>query len=83
MQFHHIQELITEKKLEVRKIDTKVNITNCLTKLLLEQHFGALRTRMGLRQAIELKGVDQGVEGKSKTDPIGRADKAKSKESER
>ena len=29
---HHIWQLITDKKLEVRKIDTKVNIVDCLTK---------------------------------------------------
>ena len=32
--YHHIRELVTEKKLEVRKIDTKVNIANSLTKPL-------------------------------------------------
>ena len=38
--FHHIQELITKKKLKVQKIDTEVNITDCLMKPLLEQCFG-------------------------------------------
>ena len=46
--FHHIRELVTEKKLDVRKIDTEVNIANCLTKPLPKQCFGALRTMMGL-----------------------------------
>ena len=48
VRFHHIRELVTEKKLEVRKIDTKVNIVDCLTKPLPDQRFGALRTKMGL-----------------------------------
>ena len=51
--FHHIYELVTEKKLEVRKIDTEVNIADCLTKPLPDQRFGALRTKLGLRQATE------------------------------
>ena len=32
-----------EKKLEIRKIDTKVDIIDCLTKPLLEQCFTSLR----------------------------------------
>ena len=32
--YHHIRELMTEKKLEIWKMDTKVNIADCLTKLL-------------------------------------------------
>ena len=31
VQYHHIRELVTEKKLEIRKIDTEVNIVDCLT----------------------------------------------------
>ena len=46
--FHHIRELVTKKKLEVWKIDTEVNIVDCLTKPLPEQRFRALRTMMGL-----------------------------------
>ena len=49
VRYHHIRELMTEKKLEVQKIDTEVNITDCLTKPLLDQRFGALRAKMGLR----------------------------------
>ena len=44
VRYHHI----TEKKLEVWKIDTEVNIVDCLTKPLPNQRFGALRTKMGL-----------------------------------
>ena len=46
--FHHIRELVIERKLEVQKIDIEVNIANYLTKPLLEQRFRSLRDRMGL-----------------------------------
>ena len=46
VRFHHIWELVTKKKPEVRKIDTEVNIVDCPTKPLLDQCFGALRTKM-------------------------------------
>ena len=45
--YHHILELMTEKKLEVGKIDTKVNIVDCLTKPLPDLR-GTLRTKMEL-----------------------------------
>ena len=35
--YHHIQELVTNKKLDVQKVDIKVNITNNLTKSLSGQ----------------------------------------------
>ena len=50
---YHIQELITDKKLDVWKVDTEVNITDSLTKPLLDQCFGTLRGQMGLQQADE------------------------------
>ena len=34
VRFHHIWELVTEKKLEVWKINTEVNIVDCMTKPL-------------------------------------------------
>ena len=61
--FHHIYELVTEKKLEVRKIDTEVNIVDFPTKPLSYQHFGALRKKMGLRQATELNRAERGAKG--------------------
>ena len=67
--FHHILELITEKKLEVQKIDTEVNIADCLTKPLPKQRFGALRTMMGLWQATEQVRAERGAKGKSKIEP--------------
>ena len=67
VRYHHIRELVTEKKLEVRKIDTEVNIADCLTKPLPDQRFGALRTKMGLRQATEQKKAERGAEGKSRS----------------
>ena len=45
MRFHHIRELVMEKKLEVWNVDIEVNI---LTKPLLEQHFRPLRNTMRL-----------------------------------
>ena len=65
VRYHHIRELVTEKKLEVRKIDIEVNIADCLTKTLPDQRFGALRTKMGLRQATEQKKAERGAEGKN------------------
>ena len=53
VRFHHIRELVTEKRLEVQKIDTEVNIADFLTKPLPDQHLGALRTKLGLRQATK------------------------------
>ena len=56
-----------EKELEVRKIDIEVNISDFLTKPLLDQCFRTLRTMMGLQQAIEQKEAKQTtVEGKIK-----------------
>ena len=53
VRYHHIQELIINKKLEVRKVDTEVNIANSMTKPLPDHRFGALRRRMGLQQVEE------------------------------
>ena len=53
LQFHHIRELVAEEKLEVQKIDSEVNIVDCLMKPLQDQRFRALRTKMGLRQVTE------------------------------
>ena len=64
--FHHIQELVTKKKLEFWKINTEVNIADCLTKPLPKQCFGALRTMTGLRQATELMRVERGLEERSR-----------------
>ena len=67
VRYHHIREFITRKRPEVRKIDTDVNIADFLTKPLLDQRFGALRTKMGLRQATEQKKAERGGEGKSRS----------------
>jgi hypothetical protein len=40
--YHHIRELITEKRLEIRKIDTELNIADSLTKPLPEDRFKLL-----------------------------------------
>ena len=64
IRYHHIREIITEKKLKVWKIDIKVNIADCLTKPLPDLRFGALRTKMGLRQATKQKKAERGAEGK-------------------
>ena len=39
VQYHNIIELITEKRLKIRKIDTMMNITDSLTKVLPEDRF--------------------------------------------
>ena len=83
VRFPHILELVTEKKLEVQKIDTEINISDCLTKLLPELHFGALRNTMGLRQGTGQKRAEQeNATGKSSIDLAKHAKKAKSKELE-
>ena len=61
-----MRELVTKKNLIVRKIDTGVNIADCLTKPLFDQCFGTLRTKMRLWQATNQKKAEQGREGKSK-----------------
>ena len=66
VRFNHIRKLVTETKLEVWMIDTEVNIADCMTKSLPEQHFGALRTKMELRQPTEQNKAKQGGEVKSK-----------------
>ena len=63
VRFHHIRELVTEKKLEVRKIDIEVNIADFLAKPLPDQRFGALRTKLGLRQATEQSRAERGTRG--------------------
>ena len=53
MRYHYIWEFVIEKKLEVRNVDTKVNIVDNLMKPLLDQRFEALRKHMELQQAKE------------------------------
>ena len=36
VRYHHIRELVTEKRLEIRKIDTELNIADGLRKPVLE-----------------------------------------------
>ena len=63
---HHIGELTTDKNLDVRKEDTKVNITDTLQKPLPDQHVGMLRGKMRLLQAEGGNRVKyEGVEDKS------------------
>ena len=50
---YHIQELITDKKLDVWKVDTELNIADSLTKPLSDHHFGTLRRQIGLLQSEE------------------------------
>ena len=59
MRFHHIHELLTEKKLEVQTINTEVNIVDCLTMQLPNQHFKTLKTMMGLGQEPEQKEANE------------------------
>ena len=75
------QELVTDKKLEVWKDDTEVNITESLTKPLPNHCFGALRRQMGLEQAKEHKGTESKDEaGESKIRRAKRAETWKPKE---
>ena len=55
---------------EAWKIDTEVNITDCLTKPLLDLRFRALRAEMGLRQVTEQAKAEQGAEGKNGSEQL-------------
>ena len=79
MRYHHIRELITDKKLEVWKVDTNVNIVDSLMKPLPNHRFRVLRRQMELHQAKEHKGVESNVAARESE--IERAEMAKSKES--
>ena len=50
MRYHRIRELVTDKKLEVRKVNIEVNIINNLMKTLPNHRFRALRRLIGLQQ---------------------------------
>ena len=67
VRYHRIRELVTDKKLDVQKVDTEVNIADSIMKPLLDQRFGMLRGKMGLQQANERnKAKPKGVEGNSR-----------------
>ena len=78
---HHIWELVTNKKLEVRKVDTEVNIADSLTKPLSNKSFNALRGHMELQQASEQRRAKRKAEGKSKNGTTRQVEQTKSKES--
>ena len=61
MRYHHIWELVTNKKREDQKVDIEVNIINNLRKPLLDHCFGALRRQMGLQQAKENRQAESEV----------------------
>ena len=68
--YHHIQELVPDKKLEVWKVDNEANIADSLMKKSLDQCFGTLRGLMGLQQASAWRGAERKEsEGKSKIGP--------------
>ena len=66
VRYHHIRELVTNKKLEVRKVDTKVNIANNVTKSLPDQRSNAVRGHIGLQQASDPRRPERKEKGKSK-----------------
>ena len=80
MRNHHIRELVTDKKFNVQKVDTEVNIAKSLTKQLLDQHFNALRGHMGLQQASEQRRAESKAKGNSKNGTAKQVEQAKSKE---
>ena len=64
VRYHHIWELIINKKLKAQKFNTKVNITYCLTKPVLDHHFKSLRRQMGLQVDVDKKAKSkEGEEG--------------------
>ena len=80
VRYHHIRELVIDKKLEVRKVDTEVNIADSLTKPLLDQHFNTLREHMELQQESEQRRDERKAEGKSKNGTTREVEHTKSKE---
>ena len=63
VRYHHIWELIINKK-QAQKFNTKVNITYCLTKPVLDHHFKSLRRQMGLQVDVDKKAKsNEGEEG--------------------
>ena len=50
VRYHHILELVIDKKVDIRKVDIEVNIVDSLTKPLSDQRFKALRGHTGLQQ---------------------------------
>ena len=58
MRYHHIRELVIEKKHEVRKVDIEMKIADNLTKLLPDHCFEALRRQMGLQKVEEHEGAE-------------------------
>ena len=73
--YHHIWELVTNKKLEVWKIDTDVNIVDGLTKTLLDHLFSALRRQMGLRPIAK--------NGAAKSEETGKGEESQSREAKK
>ena len=77
VRYHHIRDLVTDKKLEVRKVDTKVNIADRLTKPLLDQRFNRLKGHIGLQQASEQRRTERKVEAKSTNDTTRQVEQTK------
>ena len=69
VRYHHIRELIIDKKLDNGKVDTAVNIVDSLTKYPSDERFKVLRGHTGLQQASKQRGAERGAEGKSKIEP--------------
>ena len=75
VRYHRIRELVTDKKLEVRKVNIEVNIINNLMKTLPNHRFRVLRRQMELHQAKEHKGTESKDEaGESKIRRAKRAE---------
>ena len=68
VRYHHIREFVTDKKLEVRKVDIEVNIADSLTKPLPYHRFGMLRRQMALFQAENQRRAKSGVLGSQKSE---------------
>ena len=80
VRYHHILELVIDKKVDIRKVDIEVNIVDSLTKPLSDQRFKALRGHTGLQQASKQRGAERGAEGKLKNNINRQVETAKSKE---
>ena len=80
VRYHHIRELIIDKKLDNGKVDTAVNIVDSLTKYPSDERFKVLRGHTGLQQASKQRGYKRGAEGKLKNNINRQVETAKSKE---
>ena len=63
--YHHIRELIMEKRLKINKIDIELNMAECLMKLLPKEGFRALALEKRLSTSSRQKTMKANLHWKS------------------